>query len=251
MQVSDYNTLVKRFPLNTFDRENAFAVVAGSTKVFWPHFVRYIRSFDEDALPKDPVDSFYQHVVSEALKSMEAMNIRTDVRYDWNTPRSGQFVHVQTAGHVAGFAHYDQDVGWSCHPEYGLWFVYRAVITFEADWAGPAPGITEPVFDEQTKQEMKKWTDVANSERWQIRATRLKLRDSCPIGKAKYRYEGDCLSFFFPIDESSADVIARVRQSKSDHIPVVSCSCEPIEEAQAMTSELTSTQLESSPTPAS
>lgn len=235
---------MKRFPLNSYERLENFAVVVGSTKVFWPSFVRYIRSFDEGSLPKDPVDSFYQHVVTEALKSPEISNIRCDVRYDWSTPRSGQFVHVQTAGHLAGFAFYDKDVGWSCHSEYGLWFVYRAVITFDADWVGPVPKLPEPVFDEQMKQEMEKWTEVANSEKWQVRATRLKLRDSCPIGKDQYRYDGDCLSFFFPIHESSADVISRVRQPKLDPPTVLSCTCEPAtEESEAVDSRLSTLSL--------
>jgi len=242
IQVSEYNALIKRYSLNTFDRADPFGVVVGSTKVFWPYFSRYIRSFDEGSVPKDPVDSFYQKVVSDVLNLSEISGVSNEVRYDWNTPRSGLFVHVQTAGHLAGFAFYDQEVGWSCHPTFGLWFVYRAVIIFDADWMGPSPTLPEPVFDEQTKQEMKKWTEVANSERWQVRSTRLKLRDACPIGKDQYRYHGDCLSFFFPIEESSAEVIARVRLSQADPLYVVSCECEP--SAGPASEEFSSTTLE-------
>jgi hypothetical protein len=211
-RVSAYNQLSKRYPLNTYNRSDSLAVIVGSTKSFWPYFERYIRSFGPDELPKDPMDSFYQKAIDDALKSHPLLaSIACEIRYDWSTPRSGKFVHVQTAGHLAGFAYYDQDVFWSCHPEYGLWFVYRAVIVWDVDWAGPSPTPPKSVFDEHTKAEMKKWTEIANSEQWQVRATRLKLRDSCPIGKDKYRYEGDCLSFFFPITETSLDVINRIR----------------------------------------
>lgn len=212
-QVSEYNALVKRFPLNTYNRSDAMAVVVGSTKVFWPHFEAFIQSFqDDEEIPKDPMDTFYQTTISRALsQDAQLSQVAHEVRYDWNAPRSGRFVHVQTAGHLAGFAFYDQDVFWSCHPMFGLWFVYRAVIIFDIDWQGPSPPPAKPVLDDVAKAEMRKWTEVANSEQWQVRATRLKLRDSCPIGKDLYRYYGDCLSFFFPIAETPADVIARIR----------------------------------------
>lgn len=195
-------------------------VIVGSTKTFWPHFERYIRGFDEKSVPKDPMDSFYQYSITSALSSHPIISkIPYEVRYDWNTPRSGLFVHVQTAGHLAGFAFYDKDVQWSCHPTYGLWFVYRAVITFDLDWSGPPPPQPTPVLDEETKKQMRVWTEVANSEKWQVRSTRLKLRDSCPIGKDRFRYDGDCLSFFFPIHETPGDVIDRIRSRSSSNPP--------------------------------
>lgn len=227
LKVAAYNELSKRYPLNTYNRSDSLAVIVGSTRSFWPHFERYIRSFEENDLPKDPMDSFYQKSIDEALKAHPAISsVACEVRYDWSTPRSGKFVHVQTAGHLAGFAFYDQDVFWSCHPEYGLWFVYRAVITFDVDWAGPSPFLPKPVFDDLTKTEIKKWTEIANSEQWQVRATRLKIRDSCPIGKDKYRYFGDCLSFFFPIAETTSDVIARIRSSNNITPILISNNCE-------------------------
>jgi hypothetical protein len=195
-----------------FGRENAIGFVVGSTKTFWPHFEDYVRSFDDEDLPKSPIDLFHQFVIEKTLKEDELLaKIEADIRYDWNMPRSGKFVHVQTAGHVSGFALYDQECQWSCHRDYGLWFTYRAVIVFDADWEGPEPLSPPSVLTSDVKDEIKKWSEVANEEKWQNRTTRLRIRDSCPVGKELYRYDGECMKYFFPIEESTDEVIKRIR----------------------------------------
>lgn len=165
-------------------------------------------------MPKDPIDSFHEYVVTDAIKSNEVLrSVESEARYDWNAPRTGKFVHVQTAGHLAGFAYYDQQCFWSCHPEYGFWFVYRAAVVFNVEWEGPVPQAPSPVLDEKTKTEIQHWTQVANEERWQNRVTRLKIRDACLIGRDTYRYEGECFKYFFPIEEPTQAVIDRIRAS--------------------------------------
>lgn len=217
MQVEEYNKACKRYPLPTYGRKNAVGVIVGSTKAFWPFFEKYVRSFkDPETLPKDPIDAFHEHVVSETLKSREVLaNTEWEARYDWNSPRSGRFVHVQTAGHLAGFAFYDQDVFWSAHPVFGFWFVYRAVVVFNCEWEGPLPALPLPVLSHDVKLQIVSLTQIANDERWQNRLTRLQIRDSCPIGRDLYRYEGECFKYFFPIDEPSLSVIDRIRNASS------------------------------------
>lgn len=87
--------------LPNFGSNNTLAVVFGSSKTFWPHFVKYIKSLEE--IPSDPVDDYFQHVIENVIFKEEPFsNFEYEVRYEWNTPRSGKFVHVQTAGHLAG-----------------------------------------------------------------------------------------------------------------------------------------------------
>jgi hypothetical protein len=89
-----------KFPITDFGRENALGVVIGSTNVFWPKFVQYIRTVPE--LPANPVDSFYQQAVDTVLAMEPFDKMVYETRFDWNSPRTGKFVHIQTAGHLAG-----------------------------------------------------------------------------------------------------------------------------------------------------
>lgn len=93
-----------KYKLNSFNRENALGIVVGSTKRFWPYFIKYIHSLE--SLPANPVDSFYDHVVKKVLSMEPFCNYEHEVRYDWYVPKSGKFVHVQTAGHLAGTPSY-------------------------------------------------------------------------------------------------------------------------------------------------
>jgi hypothetical protein len=70
------------------------------------------------------------------------------------------------------------------------------------------------------EQEIQKWTEVANTERWQRFETRLALRDSCPIGRDTYRYSGDLLNYFFPIENSREEIIEKIRAGAGQ-------ACEP------------------------
>lgn len=97
--VMSYNKLSKRWPIDGFGIPNALSVVVGSTKNFWPHFVDYLK--EVESVPKDPINAFYsQAIEAELSKIPNIPNYK--VCYDWDLPKSGKFVHMQTAGHVAG-----------------------------------------------------------------------------------------------------------------------------------------------------
>lgn len=79
--------------------ENPLAVIFGSTKNFWPKFEEFI---SQTGPINDPVDTYYKRIIEEALKKKPFCDIDFEVRYDWGTPRQQNFVHLQTAGHLAG-----------------------------------------------------------------------------------------------------------------------------------------------------
>eukprot|EP01122_Echinamoeba_exundans_P007018 TRINITY_DN2078_c0_g1_i4.p2 TRINITY_DN2078_c0_g1~~TRINITY_DN2078_c0_g1_i4.p2 ORF type:complete len:242 (-),score=20.40 TRINITY_DN2078_c0_g1_i4:1103-1828(-) len=208
--VAEYNKLVK-FQLPTFSRRDPLGVVIGSTKVFWPHFIQWLSSLP--SIPKDPIDNFYRHTVERVIKALDIPGLQYEIRYDWDRPATGRFVHVQTAGHLAGVAFYDQECMWSCHPEFGLWFVYRAAVVFSVEIDGFVPSVPRQVLTPEIVTAIKSWYDVAVEEKWQNFSTRLKIRDSCPIGRELYRYDGDMLDYFFPIREPASSVLERIRQA--------------------------------------
>lgn len=98
-QVAQYNQLVK-FQLPTFGCKDSLGVIVGSTKVFWPHFITWLTSLP--AVPKDPIDNFYRHTVESVVANINIPGLSYEIRYDWDRPATGRFVHVQTAGHLAG-----------------------------------------------------------------------------------------------------------------------------------------------------
>ncbi|KAL6075020.1 Cyanocobalamin reductase (cyanide-eliminating) [Balamuthia mandrillaris] len=162
---------------------------------------------------KDPVDTWCKTAVEGVLAEEPFGSRRYDLRFDWHGPRGGKYVHIQTAGHVTGHFPYDQDTMWCCHPEYGVWFVFRCVVVFDLPFPSHLPEPPKLLFSimpEAAKEEIKQWTAVACKEGWRNAATLLRIRDACPIGKERWRYDGDVLAYFYPVEESKSDVLWRV-----------------------------------------
>ena len=82
--------------------ENKLGIVIGSTKLFWEGFVKYLRSLDAaTSIPKDPIDQYCSKIIVESLKEVNP-TAKYEIRYDSHAPRSGKYVHIQTAAHLAG-----------------------------------------------------------------------------------------------------------------------------------------------------
>ena len=108
-----------------------------------------------------------------------------------------------------GIAYYDQESKWCAHREYGLWFSLRAVVIFDLPFIGePAPS-PEPVLTAEDKEEIRKWTAVAQDEGWQNCQTLLNIRRSCQAGK-QFEYHGHLLEYFYPVSSSRRDVLLRI-----------------------------------------
>jgi len=210
-RVADYNEKVTKFLLPTWESDNV-GIIIGSTKAFWYGFTSFIRSVQE--VPKNPVDTYCQETIQKIVSALNLSKESYDLRFDTDTPASGHYVHVQTAGHVAGVAYYDQDTMWSASTEFGVWFVFRAVITLSVPFSSITSPIISPVpiFTTETKKEMKELTQQAMSEQWSDPATLLAIREVCLIGKEKYRYSGLMLDYFYPVNTSRMAVIQRIRQ---------------------------------------
>jgi len=208
-RVNEYNGAAKH-KLDNLGAEDATGIIIGCTKTFWTHFVQYIQKIN--TIPKDPMNSFCKDTIEDVLANNELVQLyQHDIRYDWNSPSSGKYVHIQTCGHFAGVAHYDQDIMWSVHPTYGLWFVFRCAVVFKLNYQGVSPTLAPSnLFTQEIKDEMKKWTNVAIEEGWSNLETRLKIRDSCPIGRDQYKYQGDMFDYFYPIKRSAKSVLETI-----------------------------------------
>ncbi len=136
---------------------------------------------------------------------------------------------------------------WSVHPIYGLWHLLKAVVVFDADYEGPFPTlIPNELLSSQTKEEMKRLTNIAMNESWTSIynwsicfceflsifldiTTRLALRDACDLGKEwRYpyslyrhslvrnecdkRYEKDMIDYFYPIERLRSEVLEDIRK---------------------------------------
>ncbi|PRP80704.1 hypothetical protein PROFUN_11577 [Planoprotostelium fungivorum] len=204
-RVSAYNELVRdrhRFNGSSVD---CLGFLIGNTKSSWPHFVSYLQRV---GMIKDPVEHFCREAVAGVTSQKRFSSLNPEVRFDFDTPSSGKFVHIQTAGHVSGTAYYDKETFWSIHPHYGVWFVYRAVVFFPTiTYLLEDPILPVNLFTPEECKEIGRLTEKAQMERWRDMRTRLLIRDVCPIGKDKWRYEGDQLDYFYPIERTKEEVL--------------------------------------------
>lgn len=135
-----------------------------------------------------------------------------EIRFDWHTSKT-DFVHIQTAGHVAGIAYYDKESFWSAHSTFGVWFSFRGVIVFDTPFIGKSPELPLPVLTAEEKEEIKKFTEQAQSEGWTNYSTLLKIRNVCQTGQ-DYRYTGSLLDYFYPISTTKQQIIERIRNKE-------------------------------------
>ncbi|KYR01619.1 hypothetical protein DLAC_01619 [Tieghemostelium lacteum] len=213
-KVQDYNNNALH-KINDYGRNSALGLIIGCTKQFWEHFNRYI--IEQAEIPKDPMNSFCKDTIEQVIKNNVPIHqYQHELLYDWNSPRSGKYVHIQTCGHFAGIAQYDKEIMWSVHPEYGLWFVFRAVLVVNVEFNPESlPQLpTEPILTVPVKNRMKALTQQAIEEGWANLETRLQIRDCCPIGKEKYRYSGDMFDYFYPISRTSREVLETIRSNQ-------------------------------------
>ncbi|EAL69995.1 hypothetical protein DDB_G0274205 [Dictyostelium discoideum AX4] len=204
-RVNDYNGAAIH-KLNNFGIEDSTGIIIGCTKNFWPHFEQYIKRINN--VPKDPMNCFVIDTIEGVVENNQFIKpYEFEIRYDFNSPSSGKYVHIQTCGHFAGVASYDKDVMWSIHPTYGLWFVFRSCIIIKINYQGDSPNLPPTnLLTQFEKDEMKRFTQIAIDEGWINLETRLKIRDACPIGR-EFRYEGNMFDYFYPLKRSSKSVL--------------------------------------------
>eukprot|EP01129_Flabellula_baltica_P001757 TRINITY_DN1167_c0_g2_i1.p1 TRINITY_DN1167_c0_g2~~TRINITY_DN1167_c0_g2_i1.p1 ORF type:complete len:234 (-),score=40.56 TRINITY_DN1167_c0_g2_i1:110-811(-) len=206
--VFDYNALVSAKIRIQTEKEDCVGLVVGSTKTIFSYFVEYIK---ENNITKDPVDNFDKIVLRECIQDVDDCFII----FSSDSPRSGRFAHIQTAGHVAGVAYYDKESYWSVHPEYGMWFIYKAVVIFPnisySDCYDIPREIPDPVLTEQEKTQIVTLTKKAMNESWTNIGTLLEIRDVCEVGR-EWRYDGLMLDYFYPVGTTKAQVLEKILQ---------------------------------------
>jgi hypothetical protein len=128
-RVGDYNTLVgDRWSIEDFGNADCLGFVVGSSRAVWDHSKawNFAKIVAGQPLTENPFDDYCSEAINEAIMSIPGLT-EYDVYFDWNSKRP---CHIQTAGHLAGLAHYHKSVIWSVHPVYGIWFAFRAVVVF-------------------------------------------------------------------------------------------------------------------------
>lgn len=184
--------------------EDTLAVLLISTpSMFERLFIPYLRSSHYSHTVLDPLDQCFKHFFSQLrdLFPLQGVKVIHDFEICPQTRRPR--VLVQTAGHVAGIAHYYQreDVnpdpwpaekkifGVSIHPEFGGWFAFRGILIFE-DVKAPDLKKAEPV-DCVPSQDMR----VEVLERYNGNWQDWTFRDVV-LGGAKERYSEEQKLYF-------------------------------------------------------
>jgi hypothetical protein len=201
--VREYNALAKKHQIRT-DSPDAIAFVVGSGYSFWEPFMKWLPV----PIPNNPVD-LYTACTMERVLADACPFLTYELRYDYHYPPNPKFVHVQTAAHVAGAAHYDQETMWCVHPVYGLWCVFRAVIIFhDVQWEGAVPTPCSTLLSKEEKEKILTLTEQADSESWKNMKTLLAIRDSVALGR-DWRYRSPQLEYFYPIKYTKKQLLTR------------------------------------------
>lgn len=89
--------------------------------------------------------------------------------------------------------------------------MYRAVIVFHnVKFVGPEASLPVNLFTKEISEELNRLTKIAQAERWRNMETRLLIRSVCPIGRAEWKYEGDQLDYFYPINRTKEQVLQSI-----------------------------------------
>jgi len=155
-KVKSYNALSTKYPLKELDVKGngPIGIVVGTTNYFFTKFTEFLKKEENKNADKNCIQLFVLDAVQKLFQNEILSKLNYYIRYDWDVPKTGNYVHVQTAGHVAGVAFYDQQSMWSVHPKYGVWFVFRFVIVFNEEYIGPEPEIPKPVLTEEEKKRL-------------------------------------------------------------------------------------------------
>eukprot|EP01118_Nematostelium_gracile_P001944 TRINITY_DN1200_c0_g1_i3.p1 TRINITY_DN1200_c0_g1~~TRINITY_DN1200_c0_g1_i3.p1 ORF type:complete len:239 (+),score=53.75 TRINITY_DN1200_c0_g1_i3:25-741(+) len=210
-RVRDYNSIITAYPLPQFDLDDNFAVIIGNTTSFWDPFIGDVI---QNGTTADPIDDYCKKSIESILKEKPFDSIHYELRCDHDTPASGRYVHLQTAGHLAGNSSFDKEIFWSIHPKYGLWFSYRAILVFQLELQLEPNIITTPLMTVEEKEIIVKLTEKAKSENWRNISTRLAIRNSCSRGM-EYRFTDDMLEYFYPIHRNRSQILRDAIEKKN------------------------------------
>eukprot|EP01120_Amphizonella_sp_Union-15-10_P002486 TRINITY_DN1272_c0_g1_i1.p1 TRINITY_DN1272_c0_g1~~TRINITY_DN1272_c0_g1_i1.p1 ORF type:complete len:236 (+),score=36.78 TRINITY_DN1272_c0_g1_i1:82-789(+) len=206
-KISAYNRILTKTPL-AYKPPNELAVIIGNTKTFWSSFISWLSSLS--SVPQNPVDTYTRQSLTQIFSSSPFSELNYRFYWSWSLPRNVDYVHVQTAGHVAGIAYYDREVLWSVSPTWGTWFVFRSVVVLDLPWNSDFPEkIAIPVLTEEEKQQMLKLTEIAKNEGWTNSDTLLKVRDVCKVGR-EHRYDLEQLSYFYSSTEARRAFLEKI-----------------------------------------
>lgn len=119
--------------LNVEDGSHA-ALLVGNTRALWEPLTAEFAQSKALQQAEHPLERFVEARVLGAVGSLPHFAGATVV---W-VHRGPPYVAINQMGETAGFAH-RSPVGLSVHPEYGLWFAWRAVVVLPHRAWGDAP----------------------------------------------------------------------------------------------------------------
>ena len=133
-------------------------LVVSLPSMFEDLFLPYLRSSDYVHGSLDPLDQCFKHFFSKLKAAFPCDDVEFIQDFEVDPASRRPRVLVQTAGHVAGVAHYYQRAdmnpdpwprekkmyGVCVHPVYGGWFAFRGILIFK-DVRSPDLESVEPV----------------------------------------------------------------------------------------------------------
>lgn len=208
-----YNECVEQHYRLQYPQDTLCFIVISNTnmwKTFEKFYIETSASGNDVSLPStDFLDTFTKDVLQKAVGSLSLSEceceFNPDILYDFELVNHRPKILVQTAGHVAGIAHYYQKqqihhqpehwkgkpiAGVAIHPKYGGWFAFRAAVIFRSVLVPKLPQV-EPIDVFQGNEEKK----VALLDSFNLRWRDSTFRDCIPVPD-EFKYSNDQINYF-------------------------------------------------------
>mmetsp|Transcript_30029 Transcript_30029/g.96376 ORF Transcript_30029/g.96376 Transcript_30029/m.96376 type:complete len:258 (-) Transcript_30029:1390-2163(-) len=149
--VEKENLPVRR--LSSFGEGYKVGILIGNSKSLWTSFVRALKEDAELRANKDPLDTYTQSRVKDAVE--EVYHDRKQELF-WSCDYGDRLVAMQRIAELCKAAYLDHTSHLSVHPSYGSWIAWRAVVLLEGVEsefddlpAAPPPPLPCPVSMEE------------------------------------------------------------------------------------------------------
>jgi methylmalonic aciduria homocystinuria type C protein len=181
-------------------RVSTLGLLIANTKALWAIFVAALRNDPARLESEDPLDTYVEAAVCEALASVPPRAVPCFAHVTAPAP-----IAIQRLAELAGLT-WTAPSRLAVHPRYGPWIALRAAAVLDVDGPpGPPPRLAPPCTDcdracrpvfERAVTETR--TAHGLGQAW---TSWLAVRDACPVGR-DHRYDDEQIRYHYTKDRT-------------------------------------------------
>ena len=208
MMVGRYNaTLTDRPDLRLPFPDTALALLIGNTREAWEPVKGFCqqRVQTTGSLPANPFEELLGELLDAALSSPHVRQQQHRVYWSQNV-EDGELVAMNRAAEASGHVTTESISHLSCHPVYGPWISFRALVVFPELTAEcikkPSTPVAPVVVDHETSAAIKEAMDYALAAPGEWRRW-VAVRDTvAQLAGGEHRYPDDQIAYHYAHDRT-------------------------------------------------